>query len=398
MDAAKKLLVICEAFYPEDFLINDLVHEWEKNNYQFEVLTRAPSYPYGKVYDGYKNKLYQITYFNSIKIHRFPVLQGYEKSTIVKILNYFSFVFWSCLTIFFIGRRFDRIFIYQTGPLTLATAGIIHKKLFKSKITIWTQDLWPETVYAYGFKKTKILSYFLDKFVKWIYLNCDNILVSCEGFKERIRRFVPEKKISFIPNWSLLEYAPKMNIKLPGKYNFTFAGNIGKVQNLENILKGFNLFVKQYPDTCLNIIGDGSALQNLKHLTETNLIENVNFTGRKQLSEMSDYYKASDVLILSLKDVPLYEIMIPSKFQAYLSTGKPLFAVICGEVRTLVEKYEIGIGANPSDINDIANGFCKFMKLADTEKARMAHNCHLLNKNVFDRNKIIADIDSIVWK
>ena len=223
MDAAKKLLVICEAFYPEDFLINDLVHEWEKNNYQFEVLTRTPSYPYGKVYEGYKNKFYQITYFNSIKIHRFPVLQGYEKSTIVKILNYFSFVFWSCLTIFFIGRRFDRIFIYQTGPLTLATAGIIHKKLFKSKITIWTQDLWPETVYAYGFKKTKVLSYFLDKFVKWIYSNCDNILVSCEGFKERIRRFVPQKKISFIPNWSLLEYAPKMDIKLPGKYNFTFA-------------------------------------------------------------------------------------------------------------------------------------------------------------------------------
>ena len=93
MKVKKKALVIGEAFYPEDFLINDLVQEWEKEQYEFEVLTRSPSYPFGKVYKGYKNKIYQITYFNSIKIHRFPVMQGYEKSTLIKILNYFSFVF-----------------------------------------------------------------------------------------------------------------------------------------------------------------------------------------------------------------------------------------------------------------------------------------------------------------
>lgn len=147
----KKALVIGEAFYPEDFLINDLVQEWEKRQYEFEVLTRTPSYPFGKIYKGYKNKIYQTTYFNTIKIHRFPVIQGYEKSLLIKILNYFSFVFWSFWVILFIGHRFDRVFIYQTGPLTLATAGIVLKKVYKAKVTIWTQDLWPETVYAYGF-------------------------------------------------------------------------------------------------------------------------------------------------------------------------------------------------------------------------------------------------------
>ena len=45
MRRENKVLVIGEAFYPEDFLINDLVQEWEKDGYDFEVLTRAPSYP-----------------------------------------------------------------------------------------------------------------------------------------------------------------------------------------------------------------------------------------------------------------------------------------------------------------------------------------------------------------
>lgn len=397
MKRKNKALVIGEAFYPEDFIINDLSQEWEKEGYDFEVLTRTPSYPFGKVYQGYKNKIYQTTYFNTIKIHRFPVWQGYERSVLIKILNYFSFVFWSFWVILFIGRRFDRVFIYQTGPLTLATAGILMKKFFGAKVTIWTQDLWPETVYAYGFKKTKFLSFCLDGFVKWIYKNCDSILVSCEGFIERIHRYVPGKEIAFAPNWSLVEYEPRENVKLPGEFNFTFAGNIGKVQNLDNVVKGFGLFVKKNPTAYLNIIGDGSYLNELKDLVRDENIQNVNFTGRKPLSEMSDYYAASDVLIISLKNVPLYEIMIPSKFQAYLMTQKPIYAIMSGEVRKVVERYEIGFGALPDNTEDIARGFLRFLGLSSEEKERMSQSATTLLSNVFNRQQIIEKINRYVW-
>lgn len=397
MKKKNKALVIGEAFYPEDFLINVLVKEWEKEGYDFEVLTRAPSYPFGKVYKGYKNKIYQTTYFNTIKIHRFPVLQGYEKSVLIKVLNYFSFVFWSFWVILFIGRRFDRVFIYQTGPLTLATAGVLMKKFFGAKVTIWTQDLWPETVYAYGFKKTKFLSFCLDHFVKWIYKNCDSILVSCEGFTERIRRYVPEKDIEFAPNWSLMEYNPTGKIKLPGSFNFTFAGNIGKVQNLDNVVRGFGLFVKNNPNAYLNIIGDGSYLQELKDIVKNENIANINFTGRILLSEMPNYYQASDVLIISLKNVPLYEIMIPSKFQAYLTTQKPIYAIFNGEVRNIVEHYQIGYGSFPDDIEDISKGFSYFLNLTDDNIKQMSNSAKALLETTFNKTKIIEKINNRVW-
>ncbi|MBE6300593.1 MAG: glycosyltransferase family 4 protein [Parabacteroides distasonis] len=397
MKNKRKALVLGEAFYPEDFIINDLVKDWEKDGYEFEVLTRAPSYPYGKVYEGYRNKIYQTTYFGTIKVHRFPVWQGYQKSTIIKILNYFSFVFWSFWVVLFIGKRFDKVFIYQTGPLTLATAGIFLKKLYKSKVTIWTQDLWPETVYAFGFKQTKFLSFCLDLFVKWIYKNCDNILVSCEGFIDRIHRYTPDKKIDFIPNWSLIDYKPKNKQKLPGCFNFTYAGNIGKVQNLDNIVLGFGQFVKSNPDVWLNIIGDGSYLKELKFIVKDKKILNVNFTGHIQLSEMSDYYEASDVLILSLKDVPLYEIMIPSKFQAYLTTQKPIFSVFKGELSRLIERYHIGLIAQPTDIEDISNGFKKFILLSKEEIEHFSNNSTALLDRVYNKKRIISCINSLFW-
>lgn len=94
----------------------------------------------------------------------------------------------------------------------------------------------------------------------------------------------------------------------------------------------FGRFVTGHPDVWLNIIGYGSYLSELRSFVEWEGIPNVNFTGCKPLEEMSDYYEASDVLIISLKNVPLYEIMIPSKFQAYLTIRKPMFAIFNGEV------------------------------------------------------------------
>ena len=215
---------------------------------------------------------------------------------------------------------------------------------------------------------------------------------------ERIKRYAPQKEIIFVPNWSLMEYNPQRKVTLPGRYNFTFAGNVGKVQNLENVVRGFGLFVKQHPEACLNIIGDGSYLNDLKSIVEKEAIPNVNFTGRIPLVEMSDYYNASDVLIISLKDVPLYEIMIPSKFQAYLSTRKPIYAIFNGEVRSMVEKYGIGLGAEPTNIEDIATGFANFLILPESEKQRMADNASYLQEQIFDKWKVIDLINKIVWK
>ena len=59
-----KILIVCDHFYPEEFIINDLATEWSNNGHEVNVLTQNPSYPKGKVYEGYKNRLFQVTYWN----------------------------------------------------------------------------------------------------------------------------------------------------------------------------------------------------------------------------------------------------------------------------------------------------------------------------------------------
>lgn len=395
---ASKYLIVGEAFYPEEFLINDLVKEWESKGHAIEVLTRAPSYPFGKVFPGYKNKLYQKEKWGNITIHRFPVIQGYHKSTLIKVLNYFSFVVFGCCVALFIGRRYRKIFIYHTGPLSLAIPAILIKKLCKVPATIWSFDLWPATVYAYGFKKTKLLSWFLDGLVKWVYKNCEHIIVSSHGFVSEINKYVPEKPIHVAQNWPQTSTVVKEKTHIEfasGKIHFTFTGNVGKVQNLENVILGFR--DTNMPNAVLNIIGDGSHLEYLKELVNREQIANVIFHGRVPVTQIDDILAKSDVLLISLMPDPVMELTLPLKFQTYLSASKPIYAVMLGEVKRIVEANHLGVTAHPLQVNEIAEGFKRF-DLSAKEKEEIKLSCEKLVSGPFNREKTIAMLSSVFFE
>ncbi|WP_205635926.1 glycosyltransferase family 4 protein [Algoriphagus antarcticus] len=314
----------------------------------------------------------------------------------IKILNYVSFVFFASIVALFIGRRFDKIFVYQTGPLTVALPGVLIKKLYNKNLTIWTQDLWPDTVYAYGFKPNRLLDTVLNTLVKLVYNSSDKIAVSCKGFAPKINAYLKsEKVISWIPNWSIISKSASNKLNFSGEINFTFAGNIGKVQNLDKVLLGFSKAVKEFPEAYLNIVGDGSSLEDLRSLVEEEKIPNVNFIGRKPLSEMPDYFEASDVLLISLVDAPIYEIMIPSKFQTYLQYKKPIFAVMKGEVPNLLSEFHLGLSADSNDIDMIGDRFKEMMSLSKIELDEMSLSAQTLLFQYFDRNKNLMKLSEI---
>lgn len=396
----KKALIVTQFFHPEEFVINDLIDSWIEKGFELEILTTNPSYPSGKVSQGFKNRIYHKSKYKSAIIHRFLFIPGYQNHLIFKMLNYINYMILSFWILIFIGKRFDRIFIYQAGPLSNAFSPVLLKPIFKYKLTIWIQDLWPDTIYAYGLPKNSFTHYILTRFVRFIYSGFDTILISCEGFKERIETILKKPKpIFWIPNWSLTNTNgnTKEKVRLPNGFNFTFAGNIGKVQNLDNVVCAFKSVAEVYPKANLNIIGDGSFLEELKSICSDEKIANINFTGRHPVSKMPKYFAASDVLLISLVDVPLYEIMIPSKFQAYLTAKKPIYAVMKGEVVNMVSQYNLGISAPPSSIEEIENGFIQFLDYSDKELNDFSNNSVQLLNHRFSEEKTIKKISSLFW-
>ena len=392
-----KVLVITERFYPEEFLINELAAGWAAGAFQVDVLTQAPSYPAGKLFPGYSNKIFFSERWKGVSVFRFFTVTGYRDSLFLKLLNYLNFAVTGALAALFKARGYDRIFVYHTGPLTLALPAVLARKVYGIPVTIWTQDIWPDMVYAYGFKRTRLLEWFLGRVIKFIYGGCDNILVSCEGFAGRINECLPGREVRYFPNWPTV--APgegTEKAKLPAGFNFTFAGNVGKLQNLENVLRGFGLASRAQPGLRLNIVGDGSSLEALKELAHAENLPGIVFWGRRKSADMPAFFRASDVMVVSLNNTPGLNLTVPAKFQAYLAFHKPVFCVMNGEVRGLVEKHGAGLWADPDSPEAIRDGFLKFYSLRGGGMESFAANSRRLVETGYDREKITAGISSIV--
>ena len=62
-----KILVVSQYFWPENFRINDLVKEWNKDKIQVEILTGIPNYPSGVIFENYKKNKNNFDFYETAK-------------------------------------------------------------------------------------------------------------------------------------------------------------------------------------------------------------------------------------------------------------------------------------------------------------------------------------------
>lgn len=388
----KRLLLVTERFWPEEFIVNDLAAEAARRGYEVTVLTQQPSYPHGRMPRGRRNQFLSRETWKGVHIVRFKTVLGYRESLFYKLLNYLSFAAFGASVALFLPGRFDRVLIYQTGPLTMAVPGLVFGKARRVPVAIWTQDVWPDSVYAYGFKRTSILSHCLDAFVRWVYGSADSILISCKGFARVLGRYT-RKSMVYAPNWPLSPFVPSpVTWKAEGVPMFLFAGNIGKVQNLENVIKGYAIASRAPAFSArLRVVGDGSALDSLRQLAKDEGVT-VEFPGRIHSSLMDEEYRRADYLVLSLADRPVFRLTVPSKFQMYLSVGKPILCAAEGEVRDLVKSMELGLCADAESPKSISKVFVDMVLASGNASERWGKNAQEAFRDLFDRNRIIDTI------
>ena len=392
----KKVLIVSEVFYPEEFKINELAIDWKNKGYDVDILTMVPSYPSSKIFYGYENRWYQKELWNGMNIYRVKAVTGYKNSLFKKLLKYFAFMLMGSLVSLKIGKKYDYIFGFQVGPLTAMVPAIILKQFYKKPVTLWIQDIWPDSVYAYGFKKTKILEFFLNSFVRYVYKNTSSFGISAKGFEKKIIPFLSEnKEIFYAPNWAdyLDKDLERIRFSHDDKIHFTFAGNIGSVQNLENIIESFGKIDDKYLEKAqLNIIGDGSHLEKLQNIVKENSFKNIIFWGRKPRGEIYKYLSASNFLIVSLIDKEIFSLTVPAKTQTYIATGKPIIAIIKGEAADIIRENQLGLVCDPDSLEEIKSVFIEAIEMSYEKSKKYIKNSELLTNTIFKKELILDNL------
>ena len=390
-----RILLVSQHFWPESFIINDLVSTLVSQGHQVKVVTGKPNYPDGEIYPGYtQSGIVNEVYEDSIQVSRVPLRPRYNGGALNLVFNYLSFVF-SGLVYFprlVKGQKFDVVFVFANSPITQAIPAIYLKWRLKAHLAVWVQDLWPESLSATGFIRNKFILKLVGYMVKGIYAFSDTLLVQSKAFFEPVSRYANKKKIVYYPN-SILVNKPRVSAELSDelittlKNNFcvVFAGNIGKAQSIETILNAAHK-LKEEKQIKFVIVGSGSMLDWSQSQKEMLGLSNVFFAGRYPVDMMPAIYQHASALLVTLKDEEIFSKTIPSKVQSYMAAKRPIIASLNGEGARVIKESGAGLSCNAEDSDALAQRVRGLYEMSENERSNMGEAGYAYFLKEFEMN------------
>jgi glycosyltransferase involved in cell wall biosynthesis len=396
-----RLLFVTNYFYPETFRGNDIAFYLAEQGYEVTVLTNTPNYPQGRFFDGYGILKRRKEIVNGVKVVRVPIIPRGDGGKLRLVLNYVSGVaFLSCYALYLsFGHRFDKVFVQQLSPVFIAIPAIIIKKIQRIPLYYWLLDLWPESLSAGGIKSPAVTK-MIDKLCRWIYRNCDKVLISSKGFRKILSgRGVIDAKIEYFPNWSedtISQSEVKPIPQLPEGFKIMFAGNIGEAQNFDNVLQAA-LRLKSNSAVKWIIIGDGRKSKDVAEFVEKHSLQDSIFLmGRYDISYMSSFFKEADIMLVSLKDDFAFNSTLPAKVQAYMSCRKPVLGMLNGEGNDIIHEAKCGFCVGADDVDGLVETVNRICKMNKRELDELGENGFDYYKRYFDKAKCMSHLTDIL--
>jgi len=404
-----KILFISDNFFPEVNAPATRTHqhcrEWVKQGAEVTVITCVPNFPRGKVYEGYKNKLYQVEEIDGIRVIRVWSYIAANKGFYKRTLDYISFAFMAfCVGVF---RKTD--VIIATSPQFFAAVGGWFLSFCKRKPWIMeVRDLWPESIKAVGAMQEGRMYRMLERMELFLYHKATKIIVVTDRFKYNlINRGIAAEKINVVKNGVVLdEYMPqhsnvilRKQLGIDKKFVFTYLGTHGMAHGLNFILESAAK-IKNEEDVHFLFIGDGAEKNNLIEIQKKLILNNVTLHPPVAKKDVHKYISASDVALVCLKKSDTFKSVIPSKIFENAAMQCPILLGVQGESQQIIESYNAGVCYEPENEQEFIEKVIQ-MKNSNGEYKMYQQGCERLAKD-FSRKrlaeKMLDIIKSVVTK
>lgn len=401
---SKRLLFICQHFYPETFRGNDIAFDMAGRGIEVTVICGIPNYPKGKFFEGYGLFRRRKEVVNGVRIIRVPIIPRGVDNKVQLIANYFSYFINACLYLPFhllCNEKYDACFVQQLSPVMMSVPGVLFKKLTKHKLYTWVLDLWPESLKAAGGINNKRILSFFEKFAKLQYRYSDKILVSSNGFARNIcSKGNYADKILHLPNWAdeVLSTKEKKEIPtFPEGFNVVFTGNVGEAQDFDSIVEAAKRLLPE-DNIHLVIVGEGRKKKWVEQqIEEYALSDRIILLGRFDISFMPSFYDKADCLLFALKDDEIFNITIPAKVQAYMNAGKPIVAMVNGDAAELIETSNCGYAVPASHPEKFVDMLRKIKSMDKNKREQMGQNGKSYCDAFFCKQSILDDLYKLIF-
>jgi glycosyltransferase involved in cell wall biosynthesis len=371
--------------------------EWVKSGAEVTVITCAPNFPKGEVFEGYKNKWKQTELMDGIKVVRVWTYISANVGTFRRTLDFLSFAF----TSFLAGLWIKSDLIIATSPqFFTAVSGCALGISKRKKWVMEVRDIWPESIKAVEAVQSNRIIFLLEKLEMFLYRHAQKIIVVTDAFKENIcSRGINREKIFVIKNGvDLSIYRPQSKnfelikrLKIEGKFIVGYVGTHGLAHSLDFIVRS----ISKLNDDSFHFlfIGDGAEKKNVIKLTDELGLSNVTFIDPVSKPEIPFYLSAIDVSLVPLKRSSTFESVIPSKIFESVAMNIPILLGVDGETRALIESYDAGVFFEPENEGDFIQKVYLIRRRIENENS-FTEGCQKM-ANDFNRTnlaKLMLDI------
>lgn len=365
-------------------------------------MTGKPNYPEGKVFAGHSAWGTARESYDGIEVLRVPLFPRGKQSPLRLLLNYLSFIVAGTVVGPWMLRRrsFDVVFVYAPSPLLQALPAIWLARLKRAPLVLWVQDLWPESLSATGFIKNQRALDLVAHAVRFIYRHTDRVLVPSAAFRAPILALTQgAADIHYYPNAWIEEPVADTTIDvealakdIASGFSVVFAGNLGAAQSLDTILDAAERLQSAGSQARFFLIGSGSLSSWLSDEIQRRKLRNVLLPGRFAPDTMHRLYEAASVLLVSLRDEPIFALTIPSKVQGYLAAGRPIIASLNGEGARVVKEAEAGMACAAGDARALAEAVQVLGGMDNRSRAEMGESARRYALAHFSLDRLTSDL------
>lgn len=360
-DTTKSLsiLFISQYFPPETGAaptrVQELCTRWQDAGHDVTVLTAAPDYPEGELYDGYANEWVHEESTDGVSVVHTKTIPAASGNLTRRALKFV----WFMLLATIVGLRMSRhdvVIATSPQPLT-GVAGWIVSQVKGGTFVFEVRDLWPESITSLTDTKSLLLAP-LEAVVHFIYRRADVIITVSRAYEPALTDLgVDPDDIWFHPNGANPEFFQRATDEfeleddlaedLAETFVVSYTGTIGRAHGLSIVLDA----AEQLADFDLEfvLVGHGAEADTLEEQARARELDNVRFVGRRPKTEIPDFLALSDVSLVHLRDVELFRTVIPSKIFEAMAAGVPIALGVHGEAERILTETEAGLVFQPED-------------------------------------------------
>ena len=377
--------------------------EWVKMGHQVTVVTCAPNFPSGKVFGGYKNKLWQQEVMEGIRVIRVWSYITANEGFLKRVLDYVSYMAMAVLASFFV-RKVD-VVIGTSPQFFTACAAYLVGLCKRCPWVFELRDLWPESIRAVGaMKESRVLDW-LEKLELFLYRKASLVVSVTHAFKDDLaRRGINPEKVKVITNGvDLSRFSPREKdsalvhqLGLEGKFVAGYIGTHGMAHGLGTILDAAKL-MKTEPGGAryrFLMLGDGAEKQELVERARIEGLDNVLFVDTVPKDQVVRYWSILDLSIIHLKKTELFTTVIPSKLFECMGMGIPVLHGVAGESARIVEQEGVGVVFEPENAGEL----CSALRGLESDQVayRATRDRGLAAARKYDRSALAAELLGLV--